>query len=103
MIDVASGATREWWAEHCFPGEPVFVPVPGRTAEGDGVLLSVVLDARRGTSFLLVLDAQTLSEIARAECPHHIPFGFHGSYFPERGPNVASGSAKIATQRRSRR
>jgi carotenoid cleavage dioxygenase-like enzyme len=102
-IDVASGAAREWWAEHCFPGEPVFVPAPGRTLEGEGILLSVVLDARRGTSFLLVLDAQTLTEIARAECPHHIPFGFHGSYFTERGPDVASVPAKIATRRRSRR
>jgi len=82
-IDVTCGDTQEWWQEHCYPGEPVFVPAPGRTAEGEGVLLSVVLDARRGTSFLLVLDAQTLAEIARAACPHHIPFGFHGNYFPQ--------------------
>ena len=52
------------------------------TRKGEGVLLSVVLDARRGTSFLLVLDAHSLAEIARAECPHHIPFSFHGNYFP---------------------
>jgi carotenoid cleavage dioxygenase-like enzyme len=41
----------------------------------------VVLDARRGTSFLLVLDATDLSELVRAEVPHHIPYGFHGNYF----------------------
>ncbi len=81
-IDVKSGVTQEWWREHCYPGEPVFVARPGRTAEGDGVLLSVVLDARREVSFLLVLDAQSLKEIARAECPHLIPFGLHGSYLP---------------------
>ena len=52
-----------------------------RAEEGEGVLLSVVLDARRGTSFLLVLDAHSLAEIARAECPHHIPFGLHGNFF----------------------
>ncbi len=85
-IDVESGATLEWWREHCYPGEPVFVARPGRTAEGDGVLLSVVLDARRGISFLLVLDAMTLAEIARAECPHLIPFGLHGNFFPESPP-----------------
>jgi carotenoid cleavage dioxygenase-like enzyme len=79
------------------------VPQPERSAEGDGVLLSVVLDARLGTSFLLVLDAQTLRELARAECPHQIPFGLHGSYYPGPGTNVASGSANIAPQRRSRR
>jgi beta,beta-carotene 9',10'-dioxygenase len=81
-IDAATGETQSWWREHCYPGEPVFVPAPGRTVEGDGVLLSVVLDARRERSSLLVLDASNLKEIARAECPHHIPFGFHGNYFP---------------------
>jgi carotenoid cleavage dioxygenase-like enzyme len=40
----------------------------------------VVLDARRGNSFLLVLDARSLEERARAEVPHHIPFGFHGAF-----------------------
>jgi beta,beta-carotene 9',10'-dioxygenase len=44
------------------------------------VLLSVVFDGRTGTSFLLVLDAGTLAELARAEVPHHIPFGFHGQF-----------------------
>ena len=102
-IDVTSGDTQTWWQEHCYPGEPIFVPAPGRSAEGEGVLLSVVLDARAGTSFLLVLDAQTLSEMARAECPHQIPFGLHGNYFSREGTNVASGSANIAPQRRSRR
>ena len=32
-------------------------------------------------SFLLVLDAGSFEELARAEAPHHIPFGFHGQYF----------------------
>jgi carotenoid cleavage dioxygenase-like enzyme len=29
---------------------------------------------------MVVLDAQTLDELARAEVPHHIPFGFHGQF-----------------------
>ena len=49
-------------------------------AEDDGVVLSVVLDADRGSSSLLVLDADDLSELARAEVPHHIPFSFHGQF-----------------------
>ena len=60
----------------------MFVSDPGAERKAQGVLLSVVLDARRGISFLLVLDAHSLAEIARAECPHHIPFSFHGNYFP---------------------
>ncbi|MEO8420592.1 MAG: carotenoid oxygenase family protein [Hyphomicrobium sp.] len=80
-IDVASRVARTWSTDGCYPGEPVFVAEPGAAEEGEGVLLSVVLDARRGTSFLLVLDAHSLAEIARAECPHHIPFSFHGNFF----------------------
>jgi carotenoid cleavage dioxygenase-like enzyme len=40
----------------------------------------VVLDARSGRSFLLVLDAPAFTELARAEVPHAIPFGFHGRF-----------------------
>jgi beta,beta-carotene 9',10'-dioxygenase len=58
----------------------VFVAAPDSQAENEGVLLSVVFNARRGTSFMLVLDAQTLGEVARADVPHHIPFGFHGQF-----------------------
>ena len=45
------------------------------------MILSVVLDANAGRSFLLVLDAGSFEELARAEAPHHIPFGFHGQFF----------------------
>jgi carotenoid cleavage dioxygenase-like enzyme len=60
----------------------VFVAAPDAGNEAEGVLLSVVLDGRNDSSFLLVLDASSMTEIARAECPHQIPFGFHGNFFP---------------------
>ena len=74
------GTRSEWRAAECYPGEPVFVREPGNDAEDGGVILSVVLDAAAGRSFLLVLDAGSFEELARAEAPHHIPFGFHGQY-----------------------
>ncbi len=80
-VDVRDGSRSEWRADGCYPGEPVFVRRPGRDAEDDGVILSVVLDANAGRSFLLVLDAGSFEELARAEAPHHIPFGFHGQFF----------------------
>jgi beta,beta-carotene 9',10'-dioxygenase len=83
--DVAEGTTRLWHEEGTHPGEPVFVRSPGANAENDGVVLSVVLDGRAGRSFLLVLDADSFEERARATVPHHIPFGFHGAYFREVG------------------
>jgi carotenoid cleavage dioxygenase-like enzyme len=78
--DVERRETAVWAEPGRFPGEPVFVAEPGADAEDAGVLLSVVLDADRGGSFLLVLDASSLDELARAEAPHHIPFGFHGQF-----------------------
>jgi beta,beta-carotene 9',10'-dioxygenase len=80
-VDVRDGSRSEWRADGCYPGEPVFVREPGSEGEDDGVILSVVLDANAGRSFLLVLDARSFEELARAEAPHHIPFGFHGQYF----------------------
>ncbi|MGH3868326.1 MAG: carotenoid oxygenase family protein [Pseudonocardiaceae bacterium] len=44
------------------------------------MILAVVLDTTKHRSFLLVLDAATFTELARAEVPHAIPFGFHGRF-----------------------
>jgi carotenoid cleavage dioxygenase-like enzyme len=79
--DTETGEVHTWAREGCFPGEPIFVPAPGDSAEDEGVLLSVVLDTAREASSLVVLDARNLDEIARAEVPHHIPHSFHGQYF----------------------
>ncbi len=80
-VDTRSGLAQTWREPGCYPGEPVFVRRPGGRAEDDGVLLSVVLDSRKGNSFLLVLDAVSCGEIARAEVPHPVLFGYHGEYF----------------------
>lgn len=86
-IDVQEGTTATWHADGCYPGEGVFVGRPGRDAEDDGVILSVVLDAERGTSFLLVLDAGTFTEIARAELPHPVLLGYHGQFYDDLLPS----------------
>lgn len=78
--DLEAGVTSAWSEPGCYPGEPVFVARPGAEGEDDGVLLSVVLDSAGGHSFLLVLDAGSMRELARAEAPHQIPFGFHGQF-----------------------
>lgn len=79
-IDLERRETLTWHEPGTYPGEPVFVAAPGAEAENAGALLSVVLDARTQSSFLLVLDAADLGELARARVPHHIPFSFHGQF-----------------------
>ncbi|KNE59794.1 hypothetical protein AMAG_05253 [Allomyces macrogynus ATCC 38327] len=91
--NVQTGAMTEWRAFGCYPCEPVFVPSPAAAAqsagggfvaaiEDDGVVLSVVLDGFRSTSFVLVLDAKTFTERARASLDPGavVPFGFHGAF-----------------------
>ena len=60
------------------PGEAIFVPRPDGTDEDDGILLSVVLDGSSKTSYLICLDAKTMSEVGRAEIGFAVAFGFHG-------------------------
>jgi beta,beta-carotene 9',10'-dioxygenase len=79
-LDVADRTVTAWREDGCFPGEPVFIAAPDSSAEDEGVVLSVVLDAKAGRSALLVLDARSFSELARAEVPHAIPYGFHGQF-----------------------
>ncbi len=80
-IDIQTKNSKDWKEDECYPGEPVFIPTPNAKREDDGVIISVVLNVKKGNSFLLVLDAGSFAEIARAEVPHHIPFGFHGQFY----------------------
>jgi carotenoid cleavage dioxygenase-like enzyme len=75
-----AGDLRQWQQEGQYPGEPVFVARPNAQSEDEGILMTVVLDAPANNSYLLLLDAGDLSEMARARVPQHVPFGFHGAY-----------------------
>ena len=81
-IDTHTGESSRWYHEDHYPSEPVFVWSPTPESEDDGVLLSVVLDVATKSTYLLVLDARDLSELARAEAPILLPFGFHGHFYP---------------------
>ncbi len=61
----------------------MFIPSPTATSEDDGVLMAAVMSAS-GHSFLLVLDAATMTELARAALPYAIPYRFHGAFIPSR-------------------
>ncbi|KAM3527010.1 hypothetical protein NHJ13051_003160 [Beauveria bassiana] len=64
------------------PGEGIFVARPGAVDEDDGVLLSVVLDGEGKKSYLLCLDARTMTETGRAEADFAIAMGLHGLHAP---------------------
>ena len=56
-MDVGSGKMVAWQQEGFFPGEPIFLPRPGSTAEDDGVLLSIVLQGGGAIRVWVVLGA----------------------------------------------
>ena len=76
---------RMWHEAGCLPGEPLMIPRrrPGgrdgenlAAEEDDGAVLSLVVGAD-GRSFLLILDAAMMKEIARAGLGADLPYGFH--------------------------
>jgi len=81
QIDTASGSQRIWERPDESPGEAIFVPNPGGKGETDGVVLFVVFNARDKRSALVVLDAATFEESARAWAPAMLPLGFHGQFW----------------------
>lgn len=83
-LDTHTGQSRQWSSPRCCVGEPTFVPADNAIAEDAGVLLVVVVDASRHSSFLIVLDARDLSEISRAYIPQIVPHAFHGTYIDDR-------------------
>ncbi|XP_061924560.1 carotenoid-cleaving dioxygenase, mitochondrial-like [Entelurus aequoreus] len=80
-MDIQNKTMKVWEQDDLYPSEPVFVPSPNATEEDDGVILSVVITPKMDKrTFLLVLDAKTFEELARAEVPVNIPYGFHGTF-----------------------
>ncbi|KAJ3580598.1 hypothetical protein NHX12_034348 [Muraenolepis orangiensis] len=82
-VDIESGTHLEWQEDDCFPSEPVFVASPDAVAEDDGVILSSVVSPNPNVSpFLLVLDARTMKELARASIDASVHVDLHGVFIP---------------------
>ncbi|KAF9886501.1 hypothetical protein FE257_011408 [Aspergillus nanangensis] len=82
-VDMETQEMTVWGREPAphTPGEAVFIPDGTDEAEDAGYLLSVVLNGESGTSYLVCLDARTMTEIGRAECDHAISIGLHGKHY----------------------
>lgn len=78
--DLTDGTTRTFSESDYALGEPLFVGKPGRTREGDGVLL-VTGASERGAA-LFVLDATNLDVLAHTQLSTHLPLALHGSFIP---------------------
>jgi len=83
-VDLDSGlATTHRYGSDAVNGEAVFAPDPSRAgAEDGGWLLNYVTDRTTLATDFVVLDADTLDEVARVHLPQRVPFGFHGNWLP---------------------
>ncbi|MBI4782734.1 MAG: carotenoid oxygenase family protein [Oscillatoriophycideae cyanobacterium NC_groundwater_1537_Pr4_S-0.65um_50_18] len=85
-IDVSTGDRQIWSAApHGFAGEPIFVPRPNGVAEDDGWLLTLIFNGELERSQLIIHDAHDIRQpLAKLSLKHHVPYGLHGSFTPER-------------------
>ena len=77
-------SVKIWKRENCYPSEPIFVSrnEGDNSDEDDGVILSLVYDGERRESFLLVLDAREMTELARCYTDCRTCISFHGAFLP---------------------
>jgi carotenoid cleavage dioxygenase len=81
--DMAAGGTKvRPFAPGQSAAEFVFVPNAPDAAEDDGVLMGFVQDVPNGRTDLLVLDSQTLEDVAAVHLPVRVPAAFHGNWVP---------------------
>ncbi len=78
--DVETRTVKRWSKHGHTAGEAIFVPDPQSHEEDGGVLLTVVLDGIGGKSYLLVLDARDLTEVAKAHVDGVVGIAFHGLF-----------------------
>ncbi len=77
-------STRFEPGEYRSPGEAVFVRAADGSGEDEGWVLTVVYDATRDASDLVILDSTSFGgpPVATVHLPARVPFGFHGSWVP---------------------
>ncbi|XP_062966855.1 beta,beta-carotene 15,15'-dioxygenase [Cynocephalus volans] len=82
--DLLTKSSLRWEEEGCWPAEPVFVPMPGAKDEDDGVLLSAIVSTHpQKPPFLLILDAKSMTELARASVDVEMNLDLHGIFIPD--------------------
>lgn len=74
---------KTWYTPNHYSGEMYFIGNPENKSEDDGILITIVYDGPKEQSYLLMLDANSFTELNRAYLPVNIPMSFHGMYYPE--------------------
>jgi carotenoid cleavage oxygenase len=83
--DLDTGTSEVRHRDGVFAGEAVFVPRAVAAEEDDGWVMSLVYDAERDASDLVVLNARDFTGEPQAvvHLPQRVPYGFHGNWVPD--------------------
>ncbi|XP_007182652.2 beta,beta-carotene 15,15'-dioxygenase [Balaenoptera acutorostrata] len=99
--DILTKSSLKWGKAHCWPAEPVFVPTPGAEDEDHGIILSAIVSTDpQKLPFLLVLDAKTFTELARASVDVEMHLDLHGLFIP--GANWDAGKQAPSREEQDR-
>jgi all-trans-8'-apo-beta-carotenal 15,15'-oxygenase len=85
-LDLETGERQlHSFAPKGYVSEPIFVSKPNAHSEDEGWVFTLVYDASRHRSDLVILDGQNLQgeAIATLHLKHHIPYGLHGNWTNE--------------------
>jgi all-trans-8'-apo-beta-carotenal 15,15'-oxygenase len=83
-LDLQTKETIAWSAApHGFVSEPQFIAKPQAESEDDGWIVTLVYQADRHGTDVVILAARDLAVVAKLHLPHHLPFGLHGSWTSE--------------------
>uniref|UniRef100_A0A3P8YFU0 Beta-carotene oxygenase 1 n=1 Tax=Esox lucius TaxID=8010 RepID=A0A3P8YFU0_ESOLU len=83
-FDTETKEITKWREDNCWPSEPVFIPRPNGEGEDDGLVLTSVINSSPGESgFILVLDAKSFKEVARAYVNSELYMDMHGYFIPK--------------------
>lgn len=83
-MNMQEKSIKTWQEIGSTSGEPVFISSPQSNEEDAGVIAAVIFNKNLNTSELLLLDAETMEEIARAAAPLKIPLGLHGQFYSKK-------------------
>lgn len=82
-MDFSQKTMKTWSEKACYPGEPVFIQKLQTQDEDTGVVATILYNQDQNSSEILILDASSMEEIARATVGIKVPLGLHGQFYTQ--------------------
>lgn len=81
--NICTGEAINKFTEGHYVSEHKFIPDPSSDEEDGGVLVGLVFDGFTKKSYLQVVDARTMEQLATADLGLKVPFPVHATWYPD--------------------